>query len=144
MTDWEAEFKKLSLKEFYPGSTTPINRNKPIPVHDKTGQWDENPRFYKVNGVEVEFFTVGHLAAALGRKPVTIRKWENDGVIPKATYQRNSEDSRGRRRLYTRDQVEGILKIAKEEGILRSHNKPIKSTMFTTRVIQLFKDLLNG
>lgn len=139
MTNWEKEFQKLDNK-YYPGSTTPINTVRP--ERDRVGDWDEDPRFYKVSGVEIEFFTVGHLSKALGRKPVTIRKWEADGVIPKPTYQRNSEDPRGRRRLYTRAQVEGIVEIARQEGILKSHNRPIKNTMFTERVIKLFKELL--
>ena len=31
-----------------------------------------------------EFFDIGALAEALGRKPVTIRSWEDKKIIPKA------------------------------------------------------------
>jgi hypothetical protein len=96
-----------------------------------------------VAGVETEFFTVGDLAKALGRQPVTIRKWEREGVIPKSTYQSPGKDGdvRGRRRLYIREQVEGMVRIAHEEGVLVSHQKPIKGTRFTERVVDLFKAL---
>jgi hypothetical protein len=74
---------------------------------------------------------------------VTIRKWEREGIIPKSTFQSpgRDDDVRGRRRLYTREQVEGIVRIAHEEGVLVSHQKPIKGTNFTARVIDLFKRL---
>jgi hypothetical protein len=96
-----------------------------------------------VAGVETEFYTLGNLAQALGRQPVTIRKWEREGIIPKSTYQSpgRDDDPRGRRRLYTREQIEGIVRIAHEEGVLVSHQKPLKATNFTVRVVDLFKRL---
>src|SRR5262245_54767460 len=92
------------------------------------------PRVYTVGGVDVDFFTTGQLAKALGRKPGTIRKWENDGTIPVTWYNSPSDDPRGRRRLYTRDMVEGIVYIAKEEGILVDSWKSIRKTDFIGRV----------
>jgi hypothetical protein len=143
----EQDFADIG-EQFYPGSTKPIvrhqNRNG---LHTKAAKsaadWDAKPRKYVVAGVETEFFTVGDLAKALGRQPVTIRKWEREGVIPKSTYQSPGKDGdvRGRRRLYTRQQVEGMVRIAHEEGILISHQKPIKTTNFSVRVIDLFKRL---
>jgi hypothetical protein len=141
------EFAALG-EQYYPGSTRPIvrhpNRNS---LHTEpatsAGDWDAKPRKYVVAGTETEFFTVGQLAAALGRQPVTIRKWEREGTIPKSTFQAPGRDGdvRGRRRLYTRAQVEGMVRIAAEEGVLVSHQKPIKDTNFTARVIDLFKRL---
>jgi hypothetical protein len=143
----EQDFADLG-EQFYPGSTKPIvrhpNRNA---LHTEAApsaaDWDAKPRKYNVGGVETEFFTLGNLATALGRQPVTIRKWEREGVIPKSTYQSPGRDNdpRGRRRLYTRAQIEGIVRIALEEGVLVSHQKPIKTTNFTARVIDLFKRL---
>jgi len=135
-------------EQFYPGSTRPLVRhgnrlNTQAAVADDPGAWDAKPRKYTVNGQETEFFTVGQLAQALGRQPVTIRKWEREGIIPKATFQTPGKDGdpRGRRRLYTREQVEGIVRIAHEEGVLVSHQKPIKDTQFASRVLALFKTL---
>jgi hypothetical protein len=132
-------------QEYYPGSRRPIIRHPNRPSEDKgvpsPAGWDAKPRIYKVHGSDMELFTVGQLAQALNRRPVTIRLWERQGVIPRSTYQRNSEDPRGRRRLYSRAQVEGMAKIAAEEGILTTHQKPIASTNFTTRVVALFREL---
>lgn len=146
-TTLDREFAEIG-EQFYPGSTKPIvrhqNRNG---LHTKAApsaaDWDHKPRKYVVAGVETEFFTVGQLAKALGRQPVTIRKWEREGVIPKSTFQSpgRDDDPRGRRRLYTREQIEGMVRIAHEEGVLVSHQKPIKGTEFTARVIDLFKRL---
>lgn len=139
------DFRELA-QEFYPGTSRPIirhpNRNQDEqPRKPAAPTWDRHPRVYNVGGQPREFFTVGNLAEALGRKSVTIRKWEREGVIPRATFQAPSDDPRGRRRLYSREQVEGIVRIAEEEGVLVSYGTPIKSTNFTARVIALFNEL---
>jgi hypothetical protein len=140
----------MTETEYYPGSRRPILRHPNRPTsesHNKSlglgvdPDWDNKPRKYVTNGVEREFFTIGHLAAALGRRPVTIRLWEREGIIPKATYQINSDSKNGRRRLYTRQQVEGLVKLAVEEGILITHQRAISETQFTARALDLFKAL---
>lgn len=130
------------IAEFYPGSKKQI-KPKPEPYHhpDDEDRWDRNPRHLTVNGKPIELFSVGHLAKALGRVPVTIRKWEKDGTIPKATFRKPSDDPRGQRRLYSRAQIEGLVKIAKEEGLLDDRPKPITRTAFTSRAVALFREL---
>lgn len=133
------------VEEFYPGSRHAIVRH-PNRVPDSPpdpDRWDAKPKILKVGGVDKEFFTVGQLALALGgRKPVTIRKWERTGVIPKPTFVKPSDDPRGQRRLYSRAQVEGMRKIAEEEGVLSTHAaRRITQTQFTERVVALFREL---
>lgn len=141
--DTLASFQQIA-QEYYPGSSRPIVRH-PNRRRDAAPEplvtWDRKPRVYNVRGEDREFFTIGQLSLALGRKPVTIRKWERDGVIPKATFKAPSDHAQGVRRLYSRDQVEGIVRIAKEEGVLVSHQTAIKDTDFTKRVIALFNSL---
>lgn len=143
------EFEDIA-QEFFPGSkrtiTRHINRATEKPAHRpaETGDWDDKPRLVSIKGQQTECFTVGHLARALDRQPGTIRKWEREGVIPKPTFRLRSDDPRGTRRLYTRAQVEGIVRIAADEGVLVSHQKPIKDTRFTERVVALFKALQEG
>jgi len=96
-----------------------------------------------LDGVMTECFTIGQLAAALNRKSVTIRKWEADGVLPEAMYRTWAKTPNGRYRLYTRAQVEGLVLIAYEEGILVSTWKPIKNTSFTARAFTLWEKLDN-
>lgn len=149
---WDAAFEELADKtpEFYPGSNKQIVRHPnrsttPSPTKYSSlaidESWDEKPRVFVVNGVETEFFTVGMLARALGREAVTIRKWERLGVLPIATFQNPGKDNdpRGRRRLYTRAQVEGIVRIAAEEGMFTNRRKPFNQTQFAEKVLELFK-----
>jgi hypothetical protein len=105
--------------------------------------WDAKPQIYKRKGVDTEFFTVGHLAAAMKREPLTIRQWERKGIIPKSTYQRAGRNGsqHGRRRLYTRAQIEGMIQIASEEGLLTNDRREIASTSFKARVLALFRAL---
>jgi hypothetical protein len=138
-------FKEIA-QEFYPGSTRPIirhpnrKREEQGTEDDDIASWDRNPRVYKVGGENMEFFTVGQLALALHRRPVTIRKWEQLGKFPKATYRSPSEHTQGVRRLYSRAQVEGVVQIAKAEGLFDSASVPI-SPKFTERVVALFTAL---
>lgn len=91
-----------------------------------------------------EYYKIGQLAAILGRKSGTVRKWEHDGHLPSATYQTNANenrDERARRRLYSREQVEGIWEIAKDEGLLNDSRVYIGRTKFTQRVTKLFQSL---
>lgn len=53
---------------------------------------------------EVDMFTAGALANAVGRSAQTIRLWEKNGTIPKSLFR----DSRGRR-LYTEDQIRMVV-----------------------------------
>jgi hypothetical protein len=103
------------------------------------------PRQYLIKGVLEDFFTTGQLASALGRQAVTIRKWEREGIIPKPTHKVIGEggDPRGNRRLYTREQVEGIVAIAREEGLLKGDQRSVRATQFTDRVIELFRRTRN-
>ncbi|WP_409238329.1 hypothetical protein [Streptomyces sp. PA5.6] len=105
--------------------------------------WDSKPRVYRVGGELREFFSIGHLSMALNRQPVTIRKWERLGVIPAASFVIRGKTERGNRRLYTRAQVEGMIRIAQEEGILHHEGEGIhiSTTNFSERVVQLFKSL---
>jgi hypothetical protein len=139
---YDEEVAELA-EEYYPGSKRKIDRSDPEAAKASTDGWDDKPRIYKRNGVDTEFFTVGHLAMAMNRKPLTIRQWERKGIIPKSTYQRAGKNGsqHGRRRLYTRAQIEGMIQIANEEGLLSNDRREIASTNFKARVLALFKQL---
>jgi hypothetical protein len=102
----------------FPGKTPPRNR----PTKETQGIFAEDrlngakSKTMIVNGVVRQFFTVGEVAKALGRKPGTIRMWELKGWIPKAKYRTQppkKEQIPGKplkgRRLYTLEQVEFLL-----------------------------------
>lgn len=113
----------------WPGNRKPKNRpssNAPFAEDRFNGA---KPRKFLINGVEVQMFTVGGLAQALGKKATTIRAWEHRGWIPKAQYrtpkprgpQIPEKTSRGRR-LYTLEQVEFLLEAAERFNIDDKNN----------------------
>ncbi|MDQ1329180.1 MAG: MerR family transcriptional regulator [Candidatus Poribacteria bacterium] len=61
---------------------------------------DDTERIYKV----------GELAKELDRRPLTIKRWESLGLIPKA-----KRDSKGWR-YYTVDDVKSIVRMVKENN----------------------------
>jgi hypothetical protein len=104
----------------WPGNTPPKNRNvnnKQKPAIDLFN--GAKPKTYRIAGLDIELFTVGQLAKALGRKAITIRMWESQGWIPKATYrtpapsgeQIPGKPSKGRR-LYSVAQLELLIAAA--------------------------------
>jgi hypothetical protein len=130
------------VAEFYPGSLQRVNSaasgNETIP------EWRKRSRKFTIAGVEQEFFGTKELAEALNRTSITIRDWERQGKIPKATFVRPGKDARGKRRLYSLAQVEGIVKIAAEEGILDpTHKRPVTPD-FSRKVLSLFRELARG
>jgi len=138
-----------TMTEFYPGSSK-RRRN----YEDQAGKAeDENSledfdlgksKTYLLNNQRVELYPLGSLAAALNRAPVTIRKLEKEGIIPKATMILPSHDERGTRRLYTREQIAGLRKAAEEEGVLcPSPNgkwRAIEETNFREKALSVFKE----
>lgn len=98
-----------------------------------------------VAGREVECFTTGQLATILGgRSAITIRSWEAEGILPKSGYAKPGRDGdvRGRRRYYTRNQIIGIVDIAKAEGVFFPGPRiNIRQTRFTARVENYFREL---
>lgn len=131
----------------YPGRRPPVNRTAVADSSEKFS-WDDKPLKYSFNGAEREFFTISHLAAALSRSVVTIRSWENKGLLPRTPYR--SPRPRGDmlpgtppkgKRLWTREQITGILRIASEEKVILNGKPPTQR--FAQRVLELYKTLLN-
>ncbi|WP_167503150.1 MerR family transcriptional regulator [Streptomyces malaysiensis] len=126
--------------DVYPGTHRPLGVAHPTQGHQGAGQtcWDEDPVYKKIQGSYREFFGISHLSTALGRAPKTIYKWEANGLFPGATWIYNSGSKNGRRRLYTRVQIEGAVRIAYEEGVLSGTQRFISQTQFSQRCRELF------
>lgn len=101
------------------------------------------PKHYMVGTQVVPLYRIGALAKALNRKPVTVRKWEDQGVIPNPPMLAASHDVRGKRRLYTLEQIEELRRIAHEEGILSPGDggkwKDISKTNFASKAATAFR-----
>jgi hypothetical protein len=132
------------FSKFFPGSRTPLDTESLEKARrHESAQWDLKPYIFTVKGKEMEFFPIGALALALGgRSTVTLRAWEKEGTLPKTPYAKPSSDVRGRLRMYTRAMVEGLVRIAKEEGILYpDKGKRLSGTAFTAKAVELFRQL---
>lgn len=132
------------FSKYFPGSSTPLDFERiQQRKEDEVSQWDAKPLTFNLGGVPTEFFTIGQLGMALGNRSAnTLRAWEKEAILPKSPYVKPSPDPRGRRRMYTRAMVEGLIQIAKEEGVLWPHKGTrLSETQFRVKAAQLFKSL---
>jgi hypothetical protein len=86
-----------------------------------------------------EFFGISHLGHALQRSPKTIYKWEQAGLFPRPTFVYNGASRHGQRRLYTRQQIDGVVRIATDEGLLHGTKRYLGETLFPSRCTELFR-----
>lgn len=133
----------------YPGRRKPVNRKAETEQSD-TELWDDRPVKYLINGQEREFFQISHLAKALGYSVQAIRLWETQGHLPRTPYRAPrlrgavAAGSTKGKRLWTRQQIEGIVRIAKKHRVIfpdRRGRRPPPTRSFTAEVAQLFRDL---
>lgn len=127
MTDDYIDNVFADLDVFYPGSKRK-RRDSAAPKsvdHVEIQQWDAKPQVKTLpNGKDVELFTVGALAQALGRPFVSIRVWNEKGYLPKAPYRLptkknvHGEDHKGRR-LYSRAMIEAAVQLFNKAGLLQ-------------------------
>lgn len=133
----------------YPGRRKPKNRDDDSPKRKRADDkpvWDERPYRGRLNGEPREFYLISHLAAALGYSVQSIRAWEDKGVLPRTPYRspRKTKPVAGGRlikgkRLWTREQVEGIIRLARRHRVI--FNKKPPTAAFARDVKVLFDRL---
>lgn len=138
----EPEPEDPDVEEFFPGSNRRISEDIPKAPEAPAASddWREFTHAEEIDGREVTLYPIRALAVALHRAPATIRKWEGKGWLPAPPYR-----ARGDRgdRLYTAKHIEGLVMIAREEGLLGPLKKPrLDQTRFPTRAHRLFTALL--
>lgn len=119
----ESTFSDLDV--FYPGSKRKRKTQEPKKREIEPVQgWDAKPYMKTLpNGRDVEMFTIGALAEALGRPVITIRTWIKEGYLPASPYRLPSkknirgEDQMGRR-LYSRSMIEIVIELFGKAGLL--------------------------
>lgn len=123
-----------------------MNRGAKKPAPPETVIWDAKPLYYLVNGEKREFFIIGHLAKALGYSVQSIRAWEDKGLLPRSPFRspRTRKPVAGGRsdkgkRLWTRQQIEGILRIAKRHKVILNKRPP---TVEFAREVQTYFNTL--
>jgi hypothetical protein len=111
------------LDDYYPNSKRK-RRVKEDKVNKKDSDWTINPiKKTLPNGRDMEFYTIGALAVALGRPLVTIRYWMKEGYLPAPSYRLGDKtDATGKeikgRRLYSRAQIDVAVKLFEKAGAL--------------------------
>ena len=136
------------MQEFYPGTSRRRKTySKPADVvtDDPTEILDlGKAKLVLVNGQPQELYPLGAVARALNRQPVTVRKWESEGVIPRSPFILPSHDPRGQRRLYSKDQIMALRRVAEEEGLLSPNAngkwKSIEETDFRSKALRVFTE----
>jgi hypothetical protein len=123
MTDDYIENSFADLDVYYPGSKR--KRREPAKSEVEPNlDWDAKP--YKKtlpNGKDVDMFTIGAIANALGRPLITVRAWIKEGYLPASPYRLptkknvKGEDHLGRR-LYTRPMIEAAVELFGKHGLL--------------------------
>jgi hypothetical protein len=111
--------------EYYPGSKRKRRDTEKKTRSDlEIKSWDSRPYVKPLpNGKDIELFTLGALAEALGRPIITVRHWTKEGYIPQAPYRLPAkEDKNGTlrkgRRLYSRAMIEAAVEIFDKNGLL--------------------------
>ena len=116
----------------YPGRKRPVNRDTQ-PASVDMELWDSKPVYYLINGERREFFLISHLAKALDYSVQSIRAWEAQGLLARTPYRSprtTAPVAAGRsnkgKRLWTREQVLGIVRIAKKHKVIFPDRKGVK------------------
>ena len=119
-------------------------RHSPSPLsHGRPEQpdWAAHPkRMRRRDGTVVEVFGTGALAHALGKSSFTIRRWERLGILPETPLEQRVADGPPRR-LFLREQIQGIVAIAEQERLAHRNPARIADTAFTARVERLYERL---
>lgn len=108
---------------YYPGSKR--KRRNPEEVKaPKESTWDAHPRPTTMpNGKELDLFTIGALAEALGRPVITLKLWMKEGHLPTSPYRlptkvdKNGKERQGRR-LYSRSMIESAVAVFTKFNVL--------------------------
>jgi hypothetical protein len=114
----------------------PVEPEYEYEEEDPADTWDMKPTIRRTASGEMkEFFTIKYLAQAWDNRTIqSIRKLERQGVLPRAKYRTTAGQRRDR--LYSREQIETLLEIAKDCGVYYTTTRVnIAKTGFTKRLL---------
>lgn len=114
-----------AVDNYYPGSKRKRRETeKTAPTVKEEKTWDSSPRITTMpNGQDMELFTLGALADALGRPVITVRDWVRKSYLPTAPYRlpavnnKNGDPHNGKR-LYSRAMIDSAVEIFGKAGLL--------------------------
>lgn len=160
MSSWEDSFEELRpVAGLRPSKESQAKKKRSIYVADRDrkkrekrktllaeGAWDLKAKrstfVIKNKTYSRDIFTIEALALALKKRPGTIRDWITRGWLPEARLRTppvaGTLKDAGRR-LWTREEIEFIVRCAKEEGIFGVAKPNVALTNFTLRVQRFFE-----
>ncbi len=145
MTD-EIDKMFSDLDTYYPGSKRK-RREPKAPEVEVDDTW-ESKSYTKTlpNGKDMEFYTIGALAQALGRPVITIRQWIKSGYLPPSPYRLptkknvKGEDHKGRR-LYSKAQIDSVVELFKVAGVLHVKRIQWPNQQLTNAIAEAWKNI---
>jgi hypothetical protein len=96
--------------------------------------WDRKSQEVIFRGKPVQVYSKGALAKALNRQHTTIRRMQDKGILINPRYQ-NSR----RQWIYSRAQIEAIIKLADEEDVLHPEYRRPFSERFIKEAKKIMK-----
>jgi DNA-binding MarR family transcriptional regulator len=134
--------------DLYPGSK---KRRRAVErsVQEVEPAWDATPTIKVYNGKPTEFFNLGALAKAIGKKPVSVRLWERRGYLPAAPYRLPGfTDGQGNeiagRRLYSRALITAVVdEFAKRDLLGKKRVEWKRHTDLTIAIAERWQRILN-
>lgn len=94
-------------------------------------------RMRNARGEVVLAFLIGELADSLQKSAWTVRRWHRLGVLPPTPLLYPVRGG-SPRRLYTQEMIDGIAKIAAEEGLIGKRPGRLADSEFRARCHELF------
>lgn len=98
----------------------------------------ESGKLYEINGEKIMLYPISRLVTELerigySRNSQTIRKWEDKGVTPESLFRF------GKKRLYSKEQIETFCRVARECDIKQGLN--IAITGFSEQIWEELTEL---
>lgn len=147
MTDDFINSAFADLDNYYPGSKRKRREEKKEAVRS-TVAWDSKPYVKALpDGTDMEFFTIGALAMALGNRPIiTIRTWIKEGYLPVSPYRLPAKvDVNGKerlgRRLYSRPMIEIAVSIFSKAGLLNAKRIQWPNQKLTSAIAEAWENI---
>jgi len=105
---------------------------------DQEEVWQQWGRPTNVNGSAMLLYPIRSLAWALGKSAYTIRRWEAQGVLPRASYRLRSSNPNLRRRRYSAAQIRGLVALADQHGWL-GRSRSASTDRFTAAAVAVYE-----
>lgn len=117
------------------------NYNNNIIIYNFSSKQNEVMEASLAEKILIPVFKLSEVAAALGKKTDTIRRYERDGKIPKARQVQLGQ--RGSMRVYTRDEVEDLADFFGERIVGRpAKNGVTKTSISQQKINQMYDKII--